>query len=113
MMAVDDILAMLKGLTENLPQEEVDRYTYEGLWDHATRLWVAQRQAPISAAVGALSRTLFDHDAAIGLLALYIVGNKVREASNSYAWVNDFNGALRRIADELVVVPVAPGKAPP
>ena len=109
-MALEDTLAMLKGLTGDIASEDVDQCTVDGLWDYATRLWITQREEQLKAAVAGVSGALLQHDPAIGLLALYVVANKVRQASRTFEWVDAFNGALLRVADDLVPVPVTPGR---
>lgn len=107
--AIDTLIHLIN----NPPPEAVEAATMDGLWDHATRLWATEREEQIRQAVKALRDTLFQHEAAIGLLALYIVENKVCQASGGFPWLHDFNGALKRIADDLVCVGTPPtGSAP-
>jgi hypothetical protein len=84
----------------------------DGLWDNATKMWAAQHDAEIFKAIKDLSKALFRHEAAIGLLALYIVANQVCEASAGFPWLADFNGALRRAADDIVPVAMPPRPEP-
>lgn len=107
-MVYSEGIATLIHLINNPPPEAVEQATMEGLWDHATRLWATEREEMIRAAVKALGDTLFQHEAAIGLLALYIVENKICQSSGAFPWLHDFNGALQRIADDLVTVGTPP-----
>lgn len=107
-MVYSESIATLINLINHPPTEAVEQATMEGLWDHATRLWATEREELIRQAVKALRDTLFEHEAAIGLLALYIVSNKVCQSSGAFPWLHDFNGALQRIADDLVTVGTPP-----
>lgn len=101
-MVYSEGIATLIHLINNPPPEAVEQASLDGLWDHATQLWATEREELIRQAVKALRDILVEHEAAIGLLALYIVENKICQSSGAFPWLRDFNGALQRIADDLV-----------
>ena len=107
-MAYQEALAMFAALSNNLPEDAVEEHTWAGLWDNATLMWATEREQTIGDAVRELSETLFRHEPAIGLLALFIVENRSRQTAVQLAWVHDFAAALKRVADDVVPVTVPP-----
>jgi len=107
-MAYAEALAMFAKLAKDLPRDAVEKHTWAGLWDNAARMWAMEREQTIGDAVRELSETLFRHEPAIGLLALYIVANRSRQTAAQLAWVHDFAAALKRVADDVVPVTVPP-----
>jgi len=108
-MAYTEALAMFAALSKNLPEDAVEEHTWDGLWDNATLMWAREREQLISGAVKDLSETLFRHEPAVGLLALYIVTNRCRsQTAAQLNWVHDFAAALKRVADDVVPVTVPP-----